>query len=252
MNKGTKSTLRVLLLIALLSPLFGCSDSDDGSATTQAQAEPAAEPVTTAPEAEAVAPPPEKEAVTVAPPMETVTVDIEEGVPGGVFTDTLDVSAEVIAVDAETRALTLKNSDGEEFSMQVGPQAVNFDQIQVGDIVRARVIKELVIGLVPATIEMPSGESEAVEKVAPDGTAGLVATAEKGAQPAGLMAETTQITATIEAIDLENRTATLSLEDGTTRTVPVRDDIDLSQRKAGEKVMFYITEMVAIAVEKSE
>ena len=247
MNEITKSTLRVLLLIALLSPLFGCSESDDGSATTQAQAEPA----TTAAETEAVAPPPEKEATAVTPPMETVTVDIEEGVPGGIFTDTLDVSAEVIAVDMETRGLTLKNSDGEELAIQVGPQAINFDQIQVGDIVKARIIKELVIGLVPAEVEMPSGGSEAIEKVAPDGTVGLVAGAAKGALPAGLMAETTQITATIKAIDMENRTATLSLEDGTTRTVPERDDIDLSQRKVGEKVMFYMTEMVAIAVEKS-
>lgn len=248
MNKIPKSTLRVLLLIALLSPLFGCSESDDGSGTTQAQAEPAAEAV----EKAAVAPPPEKEAVTVAPPMETVTVDIEEGVPGGIFTDTLDLSAEVIAMDMETRALTLKNSEGEELDIQVGPQAVNFDQIQVGDIVKAKIIKELVIGLVPAEVEMPSGASEAIEKVAPDGTAGLVAGAVKGAMPAGVMAETTQITATIEAIDMENRTATLSLEDGTTRTVPVRDDIDLSQREVGEKVMFYLTEMLAIAVEKSE
>ena len=89
------------------------------------------------------------------PPMETVSVDIEEGVPGGVFTDTLDVSAEVIAVDAENRALTLKNSEGEEFGMQVGPQAVNFDQIQVGDVILeafdlSHLMRYLVAGVVAA------------------------------------------------------------------------------------------------------
>jgi hypothetical protein len=30
----------------------------------------------------------------------------------------------------------------------------------------------------------------------------------------------------------------------------VRDDIDLSQRKVGEKVVFLVTEMIAISVEK--
>jgi len=30
----------------------------------------------------------------------------------------------------------------------------------------------------------------------------------------------------------------------------VRDDIDLSRRKVGEKVVFQVTEMIAISVEK--
>lgn len=246
MNRSIKGALRVLFVFAIFSPMFGCSESDDGSTAVQAQPEPAKETVTATPET-----------VTVAPATETITVDVEEGVPGGTFTNIIDVSAEVIAVDTDNRALTLKDSEGEELTVQVGPQAVNFDQIQVGDIVNAKVIKELVIGLMPEPAEIPGGDTvkslaETAEEadVVPDGTAGLVARAVEGAQPAGLMAETTQITATIEAIDEVNRTATLSLEDGSTRTVPVRDDIDLSQRKVGEKVVFYITEAFAISVEK--
>jgi len=38
--------------------------------------------------------------------------------------------------------------------------------------------------------------------------------------------------------------------DGSVETFPVRDDIDLSQRKVGEKVVFMVTEMVALSVEK--
>ena len=121
--------------------------------------------------------------------------------------------------------------------------------IQVGDTVNAKVIKELVIALMPQPAELPGGEAAA--SAVPDGAAGIIATAEKGAQPGGLVAETARITATIEAIDEVNRTATLSLEDGTTRTVPVRDDIDLSQRKVGEKVVFLMPEMLALSVEKN-
>jgi len=64
------------------------------------------------------------------------------------------------------------------------------------------------------------------------------------------VAETVQVTATVTAIDQTNRTATLQFEDGSTKTLPVRDDIDLSQRKVGEKVVFQVTEMIAISVEK--
>jgi len=41
-----------------------------------------------------------------------------------------------------------------------------------------------------------------------------------------------------EEIDLPNRTATLEFEDGSTRIFPVRSDVDLGQRKVGEKVAF--------------
>lgn len=52
------------------------------------------------------------------------------------------------------------------------------------------------------------------------------------------------------AIDVEARTATLEFEDGRTKTVSVRPDIDLSLRKVGEKVAFEMTQMVALSVEK--
>jgi len=78
----------------------------------------------------------------------------------------------------------------------------------------------------------------------------LVALAPKGAQPGGLVAETTQSTARITSIDSKERTATLRFEDGATRTFPVRSDVDLSIRKVGEQVVIRITEMIAIRVEK--
>ena len=77
-----------------------------------------------------------------------------------------------------------------------------------------------------------------------------MALAPKGAKPGGLVAQTTQITARVEAIDRTERTATLRFEDGSTKTFPVRDDIDLSRRKVGEQVVFRVTEMIAIRVEK--
>ena len=163
---------------------------------------------------------------------------IAEGVPGGVIVDTVEVKAEVTAIDTAVREATLKVPNGESFTVQVGPEAVNFDQVRVGDMVNVTLVEELVVFL---------GEEGAS---APDGAAGMVALAPKGAQPGGVVAKTVQVTGTVKAIDQANRTATLQFEDGSTETFPVRDDIDLSQRKVGEKVVFQVTEMIAISVEK--
>ena len=172
------------------------------------------------------------------PAKETSSTDFQEGVPGGVIVNTLDVSARVTAIDTSNRKVTLLGPDGDKFTVKVGPEAVNFDQIRVGDLVNATVTEELVVYL----------DEEGAS--APNGAAGVVALAPKGAQPGGLVAETVQVTATVTAIDQTNRTATLQFEDGSTKTLPVRDDIDLSQRKLGEKVVFQVTEMIAISVEK--
>ena len=81
-----------------------------------------------------------------------------------------------------------------------------------------------------------------------DGGAQLVALAPKGAKPGAIMAETTRITAKVAAIDTEHRKATLQFEDGSRRTVPVRDDVDLGKRKVGDTVVIRITESLAIQV----
>jgi hypothetical protein len=178
---------------------------------------------------------------TVSPPPPgegKSSVAFEKGVPGGVMVNTVDVSARVTAIDKVNRRVTLLDADGEKFTVKVAPEAVNFDQIRVGDLVKATVTEELVVYLDEEGATSSGGE------------AGVVALAPKGAKPGGLVAQTTQITATVAAIDMKKRTATLRFEDGSTKTFPVRDDIDLSQRKVGEKVVFQVTEMLAIRVEK--
>ena len=78
----------------------------------------------------------------------------------------------------------------------------------------------------------------------------MVALAPKGAKPGGVVAQVTQVTASVVAIDHAKHTATLRFDDGSTKTFPVREDIDLSRHKVGERVVFRVTEMIAISVEK--
>ena len=161
-----------------------------------------------------------------------------EGEPGGAVVQTYELTATVAAIDAAARKVTLVSPDGIKQTVKVGPEAINFDQIRVGDTLKVEVTEELVVHL--------AGPGDATDSAA----AAVVALAPKGAKPGGVMAETTRVSATVSALDPQQHTATLRFEDGTTQTFPVRRDVDLGQRQVGEKVIFRVTERVALRVEK--
>ena len=163
---------------------------------------------------------------------------VAEGVPGGAVVQMRELNATVVAIHKASRNVTLMSEDGIKQTVKVGPDAINFEQIHVGDRLKVQVTQELVVQMAEP------GES------AQTGTASVVALAPKGAKPGGVMAETTQVTATVTALDQQQRTATLRFEDGSTKTFPVRSDVDLSKRKVGEKVVFSVTEMIALRVQK--
>jgi len=179
-------------------------------------------------------------ATTTPPPpaqVNTATA-VQEGVPGGVTVNSVEVTAKVTAIDTKNRKATLLLPDGEKETITVPPEAVNFDQVRVGDIVKATLTEEVVVYLDEEGASVPDAYAAGVELTP------------KGAQPGGVVAEAVKVTATVTAIDQANRTATVRFEDGTIETLPVRDDIDLSKRKVGEKVVFIVTQMVALSVEK--
>ena len=161
-----------------------------------------------------------------------------EGVPGGSVVQTYQLTATVTAIDKASRKVTLMGRDGIKQTVKVGPEAINFDQIQVGDRLKLTVAESLVVYV--------AGEGETPS----DSAAQLVALAPRAPSRAAIMAATTKVTAKITAIDAEHRKATLQFEDGTTQTVAVRPDVDLGKRKVGETVVIRATEELAIAVEK--
>lgn len=163
---------------------------------------------------------------------------VAEGVPGGGVVATYELTAVVAAVDPAHRKVTLVDAAGIKKTVKAGPEVINFDQIHVGDRLRITATEELVVYVAGA------------DEPARDGDVGLVALAPKGAKPGAIMAETTRVTAKVIALDAEHHRATLQFEDGSRRTVPVREDVDLSQRKVGDTVVLRITEALAIQVAK--
>jgi Cu/Ag efflux protein CusF len=165
-------------------------------------------------------------------------VVVKEGVAGAAVVQTYELKATVTAVDKAARKVTLMDSSGIKTTVKAGPEVVNFDQIRIGDQLLITAAQELVVSVV--------GEGEATN----DGGDQVVALAPKGAKPGAIMAETMQVTAKVTAIDVENRKATLQFDDGSTRTVAVRPDVDLSKRKIGDKVVIRTTGALAIRVVK--
>ena len=168
----------------------------------------------------------------------TTTAVYQQGVPGGIIVDTYKNTATVTAIDAANRKVTLVTPDGRMESFKAGPEVVNFDQIRIGDQVKATLAEQLVVYM--AKDNPPAS----------DGEAALVALAPKGAKPGRFMANTVQVIAKVTAIDLKHHKATLRFPDGTTKTVEVRKDVDLTKRQVGEEVVIRATEALAISVEK--
>ncbi|MDG1582677.1 hypothetical protein [Pseudomonas sp. GOM6] len=159
------------------------------------------------------------------------------GVPGGAVTETEELLATVSAVDKANRRFTLRDARGNSHSFNAPAEMQNFDQLSVGDKVRAKVAMERVVYL-----RQPND-------VSADGAAGLLATAPQGNKPGMLAAETVEVTAVVKGMDTTLRTATLQLPDGSERTVKVRPDVEMKTDYLGRIVVLRMTSAVAISVE---
>jgi hypothetical protein len=169
----------------------------------------------------------------------TETTSVTQTSTGAIAVETITVNASVSAINGEDRKVTLTQSDGSSTTYKAGPDVVNFDQLQVGDQVKAVVTEQVAV---------------AIEKNGPAPSAsavGMVALTPVGANPGGLMTATLQETATIGAIDAGKRKVTLRYVDGKTKTYKVNKDIDMSKLQVGDSVTVTVTEGVAITVVKS-
>ena len=90
-------------------------------------------------------------------------------------------------MDHEKRHLTLLTSDGEEMSYLAGPEVANFNQIEVGDHVKATVTQQLIV----YAREKGSSSNN-------DGSSSMVALAPKGQKPGVVMAHTVEVTTRVK------------------------------------------------------
>jgi len=168
----------------------------------------------------------------------STTAEVKAGVPGGKVTQVTVLNATVTAVDPAKRKVTLVTRANEKFTVTAGPEVVNFPQIRVGDQLKVSYTEELVVRM-----------AKPGEKIVEDASADVSLAAE-GKKPGVGITTKGQIAATVTHIDTKSRKVTLQFSDGTTEKVKVRDDIDLTKRKVGEKVLIQTKEAFAVKMEK--
>ncbi len=174
---------------------------------------------------------------SIRPDTDTQT-KIRQGVPGGTVVQTSRIDATVTAIDTAKRKVTLVTRKGEKFKVTAGPEVENFDQVHVGDQLEVTYTEELIVRMAkPGEKTGDTGEAEF--DIAP-----------RNAKPGFKTSETYQVTATVAAIDLKKRQATLSFADGYNKKFKVRPDVDLTKHKVGDKVVIRTTETFAIRMEK--
>ena len=157
---------------------------------------------------------------------------------GAIEVGATTATSKVTAIDPAKRTVTLTNEAGETNTYKLGKNVRNFDQIKVGDQVKATLLQSVAV-----TVSKSSAPATA-------GARGVVAVAPKGAKPGVLMAKTRQINAKIVSVDPNARTVTVEGPMGGKPTIEVGPKVNLDELHQGDDVTLSVTDALAISVEK--
>ena len=148
---------------------------------------------------------------------------------------TVKATATITAIDAATRAVTLKGPKGNEMVVTAGPEVKNFAQLKVGDRIDLTYAEAL-------TLELKKGGGKPVAMTVKEGAA----RAKPGEAPAGIVGRQVTVVGDVLAVDAATSTVTVR---GPQRTVElkVQDPAQLKLIAKGDQIEATFTEAVAIA-----
>jgi hypothetical protein len=148
----------------------------------------------------------------------------------------VEARATVTAIDPSTRMVTLKTEGGETVEVSAGEEVKNFDQIKVGDTVKATYTESVAFQVAPKG-EIPGGASQGAVRI-PGG-------AKVGQQV------TTSFK--VASVDPETNVLWVTLPNGNTKKIQVEDPEAQARLKTlspGNVVAVTYTESVALQLEK--
>lgn len=149
---------------------------------------------------------------------------------------TVNVTATITAIDAASRAITLKGPQGKETTVVAGPEVKNFAQLKVGDNVDIGFVESLVL-------ELKKGSGKPVAWTVKEGAVG----AKPGEKPAGAAGRQVTVVGDVVAVDTAAKTVTVK---GPQRTVDlkVNDPEQLKLIAKGDQIEATFTEAMAVSV----
>lgn len=159
--------------------------------------------------------------------------------PGIVVAKEVEAVATVTAVDQVKRSVTLKGPEGNVVTIKVPDEAQNLDQVKVGDSVRVRYLESTAI-----FVSGDGGEPAAVQ-------ADTVELAPKGGTPGGVAVSVTQVSATVVALDYEQRWVKLRGPEGNVVKIDVPEAVKrFNEVKVGDLVVIRHTEALGLMLQK--
>lgn len=150
--------------------------------------------------------------------------------------ESVEARATVTAVDPATRTVTLKTESGEMVDVAAGSSVKNFDQIKVGDVVKATYTESVAFKVAPKG-ETPGGAAQVAERVPGGAAVGQ------------------QITTSfkVASVDPETNILWVTLPSGNTKKIHVQDPEAQKRLKGlspGNVVAVTYTQSMAIQLEK--
>jgi hypothetical protein len=167
-------------------------------------------------------------------------LDSGSGFNGEVVTDATSTTATVVSVDHTTRLVVLKRADGTSVTYKAMPNALGFDEIKAGDLVKVSVTEELAVSMGKNSVPAGAGANSAKLRVKLPG----------GTQAVAAEVGTVVFTAKITAIDDWLDTVTLQLPDGSTKKIKVSEYVNLADVSVGNTVSVQATEAAVLVLEK--
>jgi len=151
---------------------------------------------------------------------------------------TITDSVTVVALNQDTRVITVQDKDGHKLKFKVGDMVRNLPQVEVGDILTITYSESIAVQVVKPTGAEPSLTVDAA-----------AARAEPGQKPAGGVADAVTVTATIEAIDRQSSVVTLLGPGGEYQVVRVKNPAYLKNVVVGDQVVITYTEALVTYVD---
>jgi Cu/Ag efflux protein CusF len=150
--------------------------------------------------------------------------------------DTISAVATIQAIDTAKRLVTIKDEDGIEDTIYVEPEIKRFNELKVGDKVKAQYHESVVLQL-----RKPGDPA----KASTDTTA---LSAGAGKSPGAALARQVTTTVTVVSIDDKTPSLTVKTEDGRTLTRKVEDRKNLVGVKAGDHIDIIYTQAAMVDI----
>jgi len=152
---------------------------------------------------------------------------------GAVVTGEAEAVVTVVSVDRKARTVTVRGPQGRTMTINVPPEAQNLDQVKKGSRFQVRYVESVAVAVSKGGVA--SASKDQTVRLAP-----------KGGTPGGVVVNTMQISATVEALDRTRRSIAVKGPQGNVLEFQVAPEVQLEAIQLGDLVTLVYAEALAL------